>query len=334
MAEVDLAPGKRVATQVAFPQNLTNVRALCRRKLRNQEIVVIAVHQTERRRGLRWPGARAVARILLAAALACCAATMAAAAEDLYRAQTVVTGQGEPNRLIGFAACLEDVLVKVSGAERLAGDRRLAAYKSRAKDFVSAFDYHDQFSGKPKRDEQGTRDRPFDLTVDFDKAKIDGVLKALGVKPWLSRRPVLAVFVEMEQGERRFIVTADGTPSDLQRDALLAAAARRGMTVVLPTAAALAKSGIEGTELSMSTMPSSTLVALAAEQGGEVALVGRLVWNDWELGWSTQWQIDRQGRPQRWRLRGVTFDEAFRRGVGGAAQVLSNNGEPERRARR
>ena len=51
--------------------------------------------------------------------------------------------------MIGFASCMEDVLIKVSGAERLAVDRRLAAYKSKAKDFVTAFDYRDQFSGKP-----------------------------------------------------------------------------------------------------------------------------------------------------------------------------------------
>jgi hypothetical protein len=151
------------------------------------------------------------------------------------------------------------------------------------------------------------------------------VLKALGLKPWLSHRPVLAAFVEMEQGERKFIVTLDGMQSDLQRDALLAAAARRGMNIVLPTAAALAKANINGTELSKT--PSSTLVSLAAGQGGEVALVGRLVWKDQDLGWATQWQIDRPGRPHRWRLRGVTFDEAFRRGIGGAAQVLSDKGE-------
>jgi len=34
-----------------------------------------------------------------------------------------------------------------------------------ARDFVRAFSYRDQFFGKPIRDEQGTRDRPFDLTV-------------------------------------------------------------------------------------------------------------------------------------------------------------------------
>ena len=215
---------------------------------------------------------------------------MAAAGADLYRAQAIVTGQGEANRIIGFASCLEDVLIKVSGAQKLAGDRRLAAYKSNAKSFVKAFSYHDQFSGKPHRDEQGTRDRPYDLTVDFEESKIDEILKALGLKPWLSHRPRLAVFVEMKQGPKNFIVTADGTQSDLQRDALLAAADRRGMGIVLPSAQALAKSNLNGAELK--PVPSSTLAAVAAEQGGEVALVGQLVWDDRKLGWATQWQMD------------------------------------------
>ena len=269
---------------------------------------------------------RATIRIFFASALAWCVGTMAAAGADLYRAQAVVTGEGEANRIIGFAACLEDVLIKVSGAHKLAGDRRLAAYKSNAKSFVKAFSYHDQFSGKPKRDEQGTRDRPYDLTVDFEESKIDDILRALGLKPWLSHRPRLAVFVEMKQGPKNYIVTADGAQSDLQRDALLAAANRRGMGIVLPSAQALAKSGFNGVELK--TVPSSTLAAVAAEQGGEVALAGQLVWDDRKLGWATQWQMDWHGRMHRWQVHGVTFDEAFRRGIGGAAQVLSGNGEP------
>ena len=98
------------------------------------------------------------------------------------------------------------------------------------------------------------------------------------------------------------------------------------MTIVLPSVAGLAKSGISGAELTK--VPSSTLASGAAEQGGEVALVGRLVWDDAELGWATEWQMEWQAQPHRWQLRGVTFDEAFRRAVGGAAQILSGNGDP------
>lgn len=272
----------------------------------------------------RGVGATAVG-LFVAAVLTCCASAVAAAEGDLYRAKVTVTGQGEANRILGFAACLEDVLIKVSGVQKLSGDRRLAPYKSKAKSFVTSFSYRDQFFGKPIRDEQGTRDRPYDLTVDFEQSKIDGILGMLGLKPWLSHRPVLAVFVAMEQGARNFVVTIDGAQSDLQRDALLAAADRRGMLIVLPGAAALAKANITGETLGSATL--SALAPIAAEQDAEAVLTGRLVWDDRQLGWTTQWQMDWAGRTHRWQVRGVTFDEAFRRGIGGAAQVLSGNGD-------
>jgi uncharacterized protein len=267
----------------------------------------------------------AIARLVLAAALTWCLGTVAMAAE-LYQAQTIVTGQGEANRSIGFASCLEDVLIKVSGALQLAGDPRLAAYRARAADFVTSHTYHDQMSGLPKGDEQGTRDRPYDLTADFDRGKIDDVLAALGLKPWLSHRPVLGVFVEMEQGARRYVVTSDAKQSDLQRDSLLAAAAKRGMTIVLPDVAAWTKTN--GDEAALATMPPATLATAATALGAEVALVGRLLWVDADLGWATEWRLDWQGRSHRWQRRGITFDDAFRQGIGGAARILSGNGDP------
>ena len=121
----------------------------------------------------------AMVGIFLSATLTWCAGTAAAAGADLYRAKVTVTGQGEANRIVGFAACLEDVLIKVSGALKLSGDPRLAAYKSKAKDFVTGYSYRDQFFGKPIRDEQGTRDRPYDLTVEFEESKIDDILGAV-----------------------------------------------------------------------------------------------------------------------------------------------------------
>jgi hypothetical protein len=265
-------------------------------------------------------------RTSLILALTCFALATAAAAAELYRAQTIVTGQGEANRVVGFAVCLEDVLIKVSGALKLAGDPRLATYKSRAGDFVSAYSYHDQMSGTPTRDEQGTRDRPYDLIVDFDEQKIDEILKEIGLKPWLAQRPSLGVFVEMVQGARKYIVTADARQSDLQRESLFAAAGKRGMSIVLPDVAALAKAGID--DAALAAMPVSTLASRATLPGADIALVGRLVWVDAELGWATEWQMNWQGREHRWQMRGITFDEAFRRGIGGAAQILSDNGDP------
>jgi hypothetical protein len=248
------------------------------------------VQTTRRRSTLTARGLnRAMIRMFLTAILTWCTGAMAATGADLYRTKVTVTGQGEANRMVGFATGLEDVLIKASGAQKLSGDRRLAAYKSKAKNLVTAFSYRDQFFGKPIRDEQGTRDRPFDLTVDFDEGKIDDILKALGFKPWLSHRPSLAVFVEMEQGAKTYIVTTDGTQSDLQRDALLAAADKRGMDIVLPGTAALAKANITGAELRTPSFPA--LAPVAAELGGEV------FWSD---DWPGMTVISAGPRSGRW----------------------------------
>ena len=244
----------------------------------------------------------------------------AAAEDDLYRAQVIVTGQGDANRQIGFASCLEDVLIKVSGLLRLAGDPRLEKYKANAGSFVRDYTYRDEKGGKPKNDEQGTRDRSFVLTADFDEAGVNGVLADLGVKPWLSPRPVLGAFVEVKLGAKRFAVASDSGQTDLHRQALLAAAAKRGMSVVIPDAATLA--GVASDDLSLAEATHPKLAAAMAGLGSEAVLIAHLGWDDAELRWDTEWQLEWQGRVQRWRFVAVTIDEAFRRGIGEAAQAI------------
>jgi uncharacterized protein len=259
-------------------------------------------------------------RLVLAAMLLWAFAAHAAGENDLYRAQTIVTGQGEANRVIGFASCLEDVLIKASGLLRLADDPRLDKYKADAASLVRDFTYRDEKGGKPKNDEQGTRDRSFVLTAGFDEAGVNNVLAALGVKPWLTPRPVLGVFVEMELGARRFVVASDSAQTDLHRQALVAAAAKRGMPVVIPDAATLAGVTADGLDLARASHPK--LAAVMTGRGAEAVLIARLVWDDQALRWNTEWQLEWRGRVHRWQLAAVTFDEAFRLGIGGAAQAI------------
>src|SRR5437764_1081360 len=113
-----------------------------------------------------------VLKISLAFVLSWLIGTNASCAAELYRAQTIVTGTGEANWVEALSPLLEEVLVKVSGAPKLTGDPRLATFKAKAKELVGEYSYHDQMSRIPIHDEQGTRDRPYDLTVDFDPAKI------------------------------------------------------------------------------------------------------------------------------------------------------------------
>jgi hypothetical protein len=246
---------------------------------------------------------------------------------ELYRARTIVTGREEPSRSRGFAECLKQVLVKVSGDPRLADDPTVAALAERAADYVMNFRYHDRMSGIPVHDEQGTRERPYDLFVGFQPEKIDATLKKLGREPW-TERPRILMLVGVDNGAQRFILENDGHRGRDMREAVAAAAGRFGVEVALPRGDALLGAGVTLEDLP--TSDQAKIGALArAEQGG-MALVGSIDWNPETLGWSAAWWLRGDGKAANWQIEGVSFDAAFRSAVGGAAQVLSGHGEPER----
>src|SRR5688572_9776827 len=79
--------------------------------------------------------------------------------DDLYRTQAIVTGKGDKNRQLGFRDCLDKVILRVSGDQRLLASPKLASLRDRAGDLVSSFTYRDRLAGVPIHDEQGSYDR-------------------------------------------------------------------------------------------------------------------------------------------------------------------------------
>ena len=73
-------------------------------------------------------------RILLICLILPAVCRVADAADDLYRAQAIVTGKGEKNRQPGFRDCLDKVLVRLSGDQRLLAKSETAALRDRAGD--------------------------------------------------------------------------------------------------------------------------------------------------------------------------------------------------------
>ena len=253
-------------------------------------------------------------------------AATAADIEDLYQAQTIVTGEREETRIPGFRACLESVLIKVSGDPSLIGTPGVAKLADQASEFVSGFRYRDRLAGIPHHDEQGSRDRPYDLIVSFDPARIDAALRSLGTQPWSESRPRLALFIGMRRPTTAYLIASDGDRG-LERDALVAAAAQRGMPITLPTKAVLAVAG-----LSFETLPGAKLSGLeqiAKPMGGDATLVGLMVWSEKALAWIADWRLGAHRKTYSWRANSTTFDDAFRQAMGGAAQILSGHGQPK-----
>jgi hypothetical protein len=239
----------------------------------------------------------------------------------LYSAYAIVTGTDMRQRPWGFAQCLKEVLVKVAGDPRLKDDTRVANLADRADRYVASFDYADLMAGIPKKDDQGSYDRPHRLTVHFDPAKIDALLAELGDKPWRGQRPVV-VPVLLVAGPKppSYLLSAEIPRGDEQRGAFAEAVSEFGMSVRIPTEAELG--AWVATIDNFAPKPPAT-------DGSEAIVTGSLEWNESLPGWIGQWRTRWNGVDHRWGIGGVNYDAAFRDIVRGVVLLASGRGSPD-----
>ena len=229
-----------------------------------------------------------------------------AMATGLYEATAITTGMDLRSRPTGLAACLAQVLAKVSGNPALLDDPRVAALGPAAPGLLAGFAYLDRMSDQPKHDEQGTRDRPYDLVARFETDGIDAALLGLGEAPWLTTRNRPFVLVDIAITPRNGPITplrADTDPDERHRAALLAAADRFGIPILLRPA--------------LGSAPTTAAI-----------LRGDLIWQEAAAGWEGTWNLSWQGRNHAWHIAGVSFDEAYRNVVAGTAAVFSGHSLP------
>jgi len=250
------------------------------------------------------------------------------AAEDtgaLYQAYAIVTGTDMRQRPWGFAQCLREVLVKASGDPRLKDDPRMTGLAAHADQLVTSFDYVDMMAGIPKKDDQGSYDRPHRLTVHFDPARIDSALAELGEKAWRGDRPVV-VPVLLVRGRKPppYILSAEIPAGAEQRGSFIAAASEFGMNVRLPSEAELAAWGIAVDHFPFPKAAPPDQKPGAAP--GEAIVVGSLEWNETLPGWIGSWRTRWHGVDHAWGVSGVNYDAAFRDIVRGIVLLASGRG--------
>lgn len=273
----------------------------------------------------------ALLALLLGGAPAAAADIVGTEAGGLYRDTVIVTGR-EETRQAGLRTAFLAVLAKASGDPRLLNDSAAAALAEQAPETVATFGYRDRMEGIPVHDEQGSRDRPYDLTADFDPARVEAALAALGRAPWPQPRPAVLAIVIVRQAGSEFVLSGDRPHGRDMVEALATAAEGMALPTVIPNAALLKRLG----SLSSAALftPGVEFAEASLRIGAAATLIGTLMWSDTERGWIAEWHLETGEEPgapppARWAVRGVSFDAAFRNGIGGAAQVLSGNGAPE-----
>ena len=244
----------------------------------------------------------------------------------LYRGRTIVTGRRAETRIPGMVRALRQVLVRVSGDPRLATSSGLDSFLAEPEAAVVDYTYRDLYAFRPIRDEQGTRDRPYEMTVRYDPQKIDAMLAALGSRPWLAPRPRLVVFLAVHHIGSEFMLASRSDQGELMRASFVDAAWSAALDVEIASPEAMAAAGL--TPANTRAAGAAALRPVVDGSARQLPLVGTLDWSKELLAWKAAWRLAVDGGEQRWGLSGVNFDAAFRNGVGGAAQILSGNGTP------
>jgi uncharacterized protein len=266
-------------------------------------------------------GAMALLLLCLAAGAARAGAAGPPDPAAFYQATAIVTGSDMRSRPAGFARCLREVLVKVSGEPRLRSDPRVAPLAAHAGALVASFDYVDLDAAFKHHDDQGTYDRPFALTVRFDPAKIDAALAHLGERPWRGVRPVVVPVLAVRGFGKSYLLSADSAAAADQRGAFVKVARDFGLTVRVPTGAELA---------AWEVAAAGRFPAPHAASSSEQAVVaGTLEFQEALPGWAGSWKMRWRGVDYTWDIRGVNYDEAFRDLIRGVARVASGHGAPD-----
>lgn len=149
-----------------------------------------------------------------------CFSVSAVEVTDLYQDILKVDDKSRDTRLAASRKALLNVLVKVSGDES-ADQNRLAQQRTKnISDYMLKFEYDEKANGQ------------LNLVVKFEARKINELIKELNLPLWGVQRPLVAIWLGIEDNWRRELVTQESYPQLEQL--IYDKAGRRGLPVVVP----------------------------------------------------------------------------------------------------
>ena len=174
---------------------------------------------------------------------------------ELYQTSVPWSDRSEPAQAAAFQAALKVVLVRVTGRRTAETDPAFAPLLGNARRYVQ------QYRGMPDNK----------LWVAFDGGAIERWLTQNGQPLWGYERPATLVLLSVPGPPAGTLLTAESTGD--AKTAVDDAAAVRGIPLVWPTAADLAKYHLD--YASLSATPAASLMDLARARAADAVLVGR-----------------------------------------------------------
>lgn len=263
--------------------------------------------------------------------------------DNLHTATVEVADKSAEARREGFRTGLERVLVKVSGTAAVLERAEVSELLESPAALVQQYRYEPielearEGEGDAAEGEDGAAggdaaDRPrFRLRATFAAGRIERRLKALDVVVWGPQRPEVLVWLAVEESGDRGILDADaGSPV---HRALMEAAERRALPVLLPLMDARDRSRVEFVDISGGFY--DTVRAASERYRGDILLAGHVR----RAGgrWRADWTLLGLGERRAWSATAGGIDSAVASGIDGVterlASMLAGKGGERRRVR-
>ncbi len=241
---------------------------------------------------------------------------MADEVAGLYETEVPVLGQKRDERRAAIEAAFVEVLVRVSGRTAVANVPSLEDVLKRASRYVQQYRYRKVDPGLMP----GTENEQYDqvLWIRFDEQAVNGLLREHGLPVWSKTRPATLVWVVIDDGGKRQIISNDSTHE--LRNLSLSLAKNRGVPLRLPLFDLQDRSALRVSDV-WGNFGGAILEASQRYQT-EAVLSGR-VYQGFGGTWHGRWSLYSGGRRDDQEFRGTSLSEVVQPAINEVAEALS-----------
>lgn len=237
-------------------------------------------------------------------------AATAAEVTGLYEAEVAVADQQGEARQQAMGAGLAEVLVRATGYSSTPQDPALADLLANAPRYVQQYRYR-------TTPETAGQSAGLTLWMSFDAAALGQALRARGQPVWGSARPLLLVWLVLETGSERRLVSAAESAGVA---GLESAARRRGVPLRLPLLDPEDQARITAADVWGGFQ--EPVLNASARYRPQAILLGRL-YHDRQGQWHARWTLRLDDESMHWESVGATPDEVLAAGVDGSTDALA-----------
>lgn len=231
--------------------------------------------------------------------------------KGVYEAVVPIVGQETNERSLALQLGFVDVLVRVTGDVFIADEPLIQQEIKKVAKYVSSYQYQ-------KNNQKGALTRQ-NLYIKFDSGAIANLLREKGLPVWPINRPEVLVWLAVEDGSNRYILSPDSDP-DI-RGELIRIAKKRGVPVLTPLMDINDMGQIRFSDVWAGFK--EEILAASKRYGDSHVLVGRL-FKAASGNWDAKWTFWGMNSEENWSGSGQNITAAMTSGMDGLIGVLSS----------